>query len=371
MNHKRSLTVGGLGAIALCAAVAAPAQDSGSNVIGPAQLKDFSLQPRNRPIPEPQTQQPVVVAPPAPAQSMPGTAPNRAAPATAQPQPQAQRPAQERTVARPEQTQDAPATAPADVAQAPAPSPFVLDPEVAAEADDAAPAPGAPAAAEPGGSRTWLYALAAAALALLGFIAIRRRRRNAAAEAAPEPMPAPAAPPKPRPEPIPRPWLELALKAERALFTDTEAVVEFELEIANKGGSPARNLRIDVKMFNAGAEQDQEIGAFFKTAGRESTRLSLPLVDAGITGVIRGTVAMPRDAMRAMKLDERLLFIPVVAVNALYDWGEDRTGQTGKSYLVGREAQTPSEKMGAFRVDQGPRVWRTVGQRPHKLAKRV
>jgi hypothetical protein len=27
--------------------------------------------------------------------------------------------------------------------------------------------------------------------------------------------------------------------------------------------------------------------------------------------------------------------------------------------------------MAAFRVDQGPRIWRTVGQRPHKLAKKV
>ena len=368
MSYKRSLTVGGLGAILLCAAVVAHAQDSsGSNVIGPAQLKDFSLTPRDRPVPSPQTQQPVVIAPPAPARPAPsGQQPARTAPATSQPQ----RPAQERAATQPDQQPTQGATpAPADVVQTPAPSPFVPGPDVPAETADAEPE--APAAVQEESGFSWLYSLLAAALALLGVALVRRRRRRAAAEAVPETPPAAAAPPKPRPDPIPRPWLELALNAERALFTDTEAVVEFELEIANKGGSAARNLRIDVKMFNAGAEQDQEIGAFFKTAGRETTRLSLPLVDAGITGVIRGTVAMPRDAMKAMRLDERLLFIPVVAVNALYDWGEDRTGQTGKSYLIGREAQTPSEKMGAFRVDQGPRVWRTVGQRPHKLTKRV
>jgi hypothetical protein len=80
---------------------------------------------------------------------------------------------------------------------------------------------------------------------------------------------------------------------------------------------------------------------------------------------------MPVDEMRAMKLEERLLFIPVVAVNALYDWGDGRTGQTSKSYVIGRELQQETEKMGAFRVDQGPRIWRTIAQRPHKLAKRV
>ena len=148
-------------------------------------------------------------------------------------------------------------------------------------------------------------------------------------------------------------------------------MVHFELEIANTGKSPARNLRIDVKMFNAGAEQDKEIGAFFRSAGRESTKLNLPGIGAETVGVIRGEVKMKRDEMRAVVLDNRYLFIPVIAVNALYDYGDGQTGQTSKSYVVGRELETPNEKMGAFRVDQGPRIWRTIGQRPHTLAKRV
>jgi hypothetical protein len=199
-----------------------------------------------------------------------------------------------------------------------------------------------------------------------------RRRRKREAEPVAEFAPAAAAPPRPRPDPVPRPRIELSLKAERAAFTDAEAELQFELEIANKGGSPARDLRIDVKMFNGHAnEQDKEIGSFFRTAGRETTKLRIPIVQPDVSGVIRGSVAMPRDQMRAMKLDQRLLFIPVVAVNILYDWGEGRTGQTSKSYVIGRELEQASEKMGAFRVDQGPRIWRSVGQRPHKLAKRV
>jgi hypothetical protein len=87
--------------------------------------------------------------------------------------------------------------------------------------------------------------------------------------------------------------------------------------------------------------------------------------------VIQGQVTKPREEMRAVVLEEKYLFIPVIAVNALYDWGEGRTGQSSKSYVVGRELQQPSDKMGAFRVDQGPRVWRTVGQRQHTLARRV
>jgi hypothetical protein len=208
-------------------------------------------------------------------------------------------------------------------------------------------------------------------LALLAFVWLRRRRRPEEEAEIEQAAPAVAAPPPPRPDPIPRPWLELALKAERASATLTETLVQFELEISNTGKSPARNLRIDVKMFNAGAEQDKEIGAFFRTAGREGTRLNLPGIGPDSAGVIRGEVAMPRDEMRAVVLEDKYLFIPVIAVNVLYDWGEGRTGQSSKSYVVGRELEQPSEKMGAFRVDQGPRIWRTVGQRQHTLAKRV
>jgi len=80
---------------------------------------------------------------------------------------------------------------------------------------------------------------------------------------------------------------------------------------------------------------------------------------------------MPRDEMRAVVLENKYLFIPMIAVNALYDWGYGETGQTAKSYVVGRELEQPSEKMGAFRVDLGPRVWRTIGQRQHTMAQRI
>jgi hypothetical protein len=227
---------------------------------------------------------------------------------------------------------------------------------------------------EVGGGFPWYYGIPIGLLALLILAFGRQRRRGkaireAAALAVEERAATALA--NARPEPQPRPWLELELKAERLSSTDAESLVQFELEITNTGPAPARNLRIDVKMFNAGETQDQEIGAFFRTAGRESTKCSLPGIHPGQTGAIKGEVAMPRDDMRAIVLDNRYLFIPVIAVNALYDFGDGQTGQTSKSYVVGRELETPSEKMGAFRVDQGPRVWRSVGQRQHKLARRV
>ena len=76
---------------------------------------------------------------------------------------------------------------------------------------------------------------------------------------------------------------------------------------------------------------------------------------------------------RAIKVsvEGRRLFIPVVAFNIVYGWGERGRGQISASYLVGVEGKAPSEKMGAFRLDLGPRIYRTVGQRPHRLERRA
>ena len=366
---KRSLLIGGLGALLLCAGYGAQAQDNASNstgnsaapVIGPPQLKDFRLTPRERIVvqPTPEPQPPVQTAPAQPAPSPARTAPR---PAPAPRAPAAQPPAA--AIRQPVPAEPAPTTS-FDTAFPPATMPAEPAPVPIAEP---------PAAPDAQGWSTWLFALPIAALALLGLAMLRRRRRGAAqAEVALEaaPLAAAAEPPRPRHDPLPRPWLEIELKAERATATPEEAVVDFELTIRNTGKTAARNLRIDVKMFNAGREQDKEIGAFFRTAGRETTKLNLPGIGGESEGIIKAQVAMPREEMRAVRLDDRMLFIPVIAVNALYDWSESRTGQTSKSYVVGRELQEPSEKMGAFRVDQGPRVWRTVGQRPHKLARRV
>jgi hypothetical protein len=328
-----------------------------------------------------QTQPPTVSAPPPVTTSTTQPRPVQTRPTPAP----AQRPlAETRRPAAPPPTATQPVQAPPPGAQ-PAP--------VTTPVQNATPAPSQPAPAQPkaepvpvneiGGGFPWYYAVPVALFALLVVAFLRQRRRHRAiheaavfAEEERAAKLVEAAAPKPAPAPSqPRPWLELELKAERLSSTNAESLVQFELEITNTGPAPARNLRIDVKMFNAGEQQDQEIGAFFRTAGRESTKCNLPGIRAGQTGMIKGEVAMSREDMRAVVLDNRYLFIPVIAVNALYDYGDGQTGQTSKSYVVGRELEQPegekNEKMGAFRVDQGPRVWRTVGQRQHKLARRV
>jgi hypothetical protein len=364
LKSRRRLPTAVFAAVALGAGAApAQAQEAG-NTLGPPQLRNFQL-PGERRTP-PAREQQVQPAPQQPPQRTP-------APAT-QPAPRQAQPAPE-TRPRPAETQRAPAAArPAPQAVPSQPEEVFRLPEappVAAPQSAPAPAPtGAPPAPRES-TAWWLYLIPVAGLLALGALLVRRRRRHDARAEAMAAAAALDAPPVPRPDPVPRPWLELELKAERAASTDAETTVDFEMIIRNTGKSPARNIRVNARMFNAGREQDKEIGAFFKSKGAGRKTHTIGELPAGERGLIQGTVTMPREEMRALQVNEQLLFIPVVGVNLVYDWGNGRSGQTSKSYVIGRELGAESEKMGAFRLDLGPRVYRTVGQRQHSLAKRV
>jgi hypothetical protein len=237
-------------------------------------------------------------------------------------------------------------------------------------------------------------------VALLAFLKLRRRSEAdeepqysyEAAGPAAEPLPEPVAASVPEPAPAPaaapvverpnapagdfigiqlRPWIELEFKPARAAATPTEANVQFDLTVRNTGTAPARNVRIEVRMFNAGHGQEQEIEAFYGEPIRERTPPALEALPAKGEVQLTSAVAMPNENVRELTVQGRRLFIPTVAFNVVYDWGNGKSGQTSASYLVGREAETPAEKMGAFRLDLGPRLYRSVGQRPMRLARTV
>ncbi|HEX9933462.1 MAG TPA: hypothetical protein VGB08_11525 [Allosphingosinicella sp.] len=376
LKYRRRLPAAALTVLTLAAAGAAPSFAQEGNALGPPQIRDFQLKGERRTPPaQPQQVQPAPTPAPAPAAERRPAAP---APTATQPAARpAERPAQTRPAAdtpRAAERREAPAipSQPQDVFQLPGASPTDAAPvappaEATPEAAEPAPAPAAD------GRPLWHYMIPGALLVIgLAFL-LRRRRRSAAAAAASvaEPEPIAAAPPAPRPVPVPRPWLEIELKAERAVSTDEETSLEFELVLHNTGKSPARNIRLNAKMFNAGKEQDKEIGAFFRAKGEGRKTHTLGDLPGDEQGLVQGTVSMPREEMRALRVNDQLLFVPVLAVNVIYDWGEGRTGQTSKSYVIGRELGADSEKMGAFRLDLGPRIYRTVGQRQHSLAKRV
>ncbi|HYG48081.1 MAG TPA: hypothetical protein VD846_09080 [Allosphingosinicella sp.] len=361
------------------AAAGAPAlaQNETSNTIGPPQLKDFSL-PGQRTTPPATTPPPATSTPPIAAPRTPPAAAPRTPAATA-PEPRVERPAPAAAEPAP---RSAPEPAPAPAASEPAPQ-AASPPAVETAPPRPLPAPGnsapAPAESAPRGSG-WLWPAAggAALLLLAAVFLLRRRRARAELESARDAARgelggALLGAPRPEPEPeaaadapaAPRPWLELDIVPERAAATEDEAYVRYALTLTNKGDAEARNIRIDPRLFNAGAEG--EMMAFFQGPIHEQSGSPHVTIPPGRTLKLNGEVAMPKAELREIELQGRRIFVPMVAINVAYDWADGGTGRTSRSWLVGREAETPSEKMGPFRLDLGPRIYRSVGRREARL----
>jgi hypothetical protein len=188
----------------------------------------------------------------------------------------------------------------------------------------------------------------------------------------PEPVPPPKWLPEAQPEPVaepvaeeaPRAWVELDIVPERAAATDNETIVNYELVLRNAGAATAGNIRIDAKMFNAGA--DGEIADFFAKPIHAHSGSPHVTISAGGELKLGSAIAMPKTEVRTIEVQGRAIFVPMIAINVAYDW-DGGTGRSSKSWLLGREADTPVAKMGPFRLDLGPRIYRQVGRREAKL----
>ena len=271
----------------------------------------------------------------------------------------------------------------------------------------AQPAPVAdpPAEDTPSSRALWLAAIAAGVLALLGFLLMRRRRGSEVLyqeteiveEAAVPEEVAPVIPSEvlatenvpvlpltatslaaapliasTRPANDARPRLELAFTPSAASATDEQATVDFALTVTNGGDAPARNVRMEARLFAMGDDHDAVLTRFFADPLARPVLVADTLVP-GVGTELRAKVTLPRSAVRPIQVADRTLFVPLVAFNLLYDWGNDgdvHRGQTAMSYVVGRETNPPAAKMAPFRLDQGPRIYRQVGQRTHQ-AKQV
>ena len=356
---------------------------SAVDTIGPRELQNFSL---NGTVTR-AADQPVAVSPrtrPARAEPKPAAAtaeqtPPSEAPAVASPKPR--RPAVT-TLAQTQSARTPPAETAADT------SPSLVLPQIATATPAASTHPPTLVAdpVPPGTLSTehkfalmpWL--LAALALGAGGaFLFFRSRGREAFAAGphidafqAPAPAPAPRptpAPPAAAPKPATpastgivstrlRPWVEIGFQPVRCVLEPEKITVDFEIELSNSGSVPARAVLVEASLFNAGPDQDEQIAAFFAKPVSGGDRIDiLPPMQRM---ALRTQISVPTEQMTAYELGGRPVLLPMIAFNAVYKWGAG-DGQTSASYLLGRD--TKSDKMGPFRLDLGPRIFRGVGAR--------
>ncbi|MCP3733770.1 hypothetical protein M9979_02595 [Sphingomonas sp. RP10(2022)] len=186
--------------------------------------------------------------------------------------------------------------------------------------------------------------------------------------AVPRPVPAPAPPVLPDPAPVvgERGRLTLALSPRRAGLNLLSATVEAELLVRNDGSAPAAAIRIGAALIGAAAGQGGDVAPLF---AQPVVRPATPpfALAPGEERRVRLVVALPRTDIAPLAAGGRAMFVPVVAVNALYEVGTDVPGQSAAAFAVGVE-RVDSAKLAPFWLDQPARMHEQLGVRPYGTA---
>jgi hypothetical protein len=159
-----------------------------------------------------------------------------------------------------------------------------------------------------------------------------------------------------------RPWLELEFQPLAAIIDETQAAIEFQISLLNSGSAPARDVLIEARLFNAGADQDEAIANFFAKPAGEGDRI--PMVAPLGRMQFRTTATVSREQMRIFEAGGRQVFVPLIGFNAVYRWSGGE-GQTSLSYLLGRN--TSGEKMAPLVVGEGTKRFKSLGAREHTV----
>ena len=340
----------------------------------------------NRPAPLPTpapTPAPIVVTPPPVIRTVqlaatPSSTPQRPAP---QPEQQLSALQESRETSDPQTLQAAPPPTTPPV-QAPAvskPVPQQSAPVPETQSPEPAPQQTAPTEEPSGSNLPWIIGgliVAAIAGLLLWFRrkpAVKRLTSNPApvkATIPPERAPAPVeAAPKPTGVTQPdRPKAAIAITFHPlgARNTLIGASVGYRIILRNEGKVAAKNVAVSSMISNADARQEQGLAGFFAEPVYAPTH-AVERIEPGSSVEFSGELRLAREAIVPIQLKDRALLIPLVAFSAHYGW-EGGNGYSAAAFIVGEESDPPRERMAPFRVDQGPRQYRSVGSRPARTA---
>lgn len=160
-----------------------------------------------------------------------------------------------------------------------------------------------------------------------------------------------------------KPELNVQFTPDRAVVTDNEVMLQFDMLIVNSGSAPARDVLVEATMVCAHAGQDAEIAEFFQRPAGSGDRMAAipPLGRVNLKSAVR----LPLDQVKDFEVEGRRLFVPLTAFNVHFRSGSGE-GQASASFLVGRGSEA-DEKLAPFRLDLGPRIFRGLSTRAHSM----
>lgn len=200
----------------------------------------------------------------------------------------------------------------------------------------------------------------------LAFFALRRRRRtdvyDDVYEAAPVAAPVAAAPVAAAPvvaqTPVGRPELELEMRPVRAGVSGSDARVEFELTVGNRGPVAAEDVRISTWMLASGATE-AERGLIEPPVHADTPPVTIA---AGEARTVEASVALPTSEVDGDAV------LPVVVADARYRLPDGSEGRTSASFAVG---VPDGEELAHFGIDNPSGLHEGVVARPLGEPERV
>ncbi len=163
--------------------------------------------------------------------------------------------------------------------------------------------------------------------------------------------------------PLARAEIEIGFLPEAATLGEDMFILHGTLRLANIGKTAATKLRLHSTMMSANQRQAESI-AMFQDRCRSEPGESVPDLAPGERLQISLEMQLPMQQLQSMNVAGRELLVPVVAMRLDYS-GAGVPDDANAQYagIVGREPKVPGDKMGAIRVDLGPRTVQPLAQR--------
>lgn len=162
------------------------------------------------------------------------------------------------------------------------------------------------------------------------------------------------------------------MEVQAARLTLMGATIGYTLTLHNRGNRAAEDILVRSLIANADAQQQTLFQQFF--AGETGLPVhSIVAIAPGETQKLTGEMRLNAQEIAAIQMGQRALLIPLIAFDAQYRWTDlagdsEGTGRTGRAFIVGEEQTPPVERLSPFRLDLGPRQYRTPGSRATALS---
>ena len=225
-----------------------------------------------------------------------------------------------------------------------------------------APAP-TPVAAEPSpsdGYGAWLWLLGALIVAGLAYLGWRRSTAatdpivgDDEAAAAPVPAPQPSPPVVPRSPAPTAPALAVEFRPLSFRTQGPDAVVAFELAIANRSSQKVEAVRTLVALTSAAPDISDRVAAFAANAAMATPSPPFDLAP-GESQRMSGELTLPGDAMFVTEQGDRALIVPIGLVHLRWRDGLSLRSRVD-NFMIGT-GDAGAAKLGPVRVDRPAQI---------------